>query len=109
MNFILELINSGSELIRPELEFVALAITVTLLIIFGPTLNSIITKRLTRFNRVVRILLFSLVCLFVYGLLLRGFNVLWVKFLEQFNDDFLFPFVVVLFIILGTLTEKNSK
>ncbi len=109
MDFIVGLIESASDFVGDHLEFVALAITVTMLIIFGSNLNSFVTKKIARFNRFVRILLFSLVCLFVYGLLLQSCNELWILFLEQFNDKFLAPFVVILFIILGSLVEKNNK
>jgi len=98
-----------SNFISPHLEFVAVAISVSILIIFGSGLNSFIKSKLAGQNRLLRLLAFTCVCIFLYGLLLKLSTVLMTALLRQFNDTFLSPIVIITFLILGHYAEKHNR
>jgi hypothetical protein len=109
MDSIVELIQSCSKFIEEYNPEVSVAISVSILVIFGGGLNGFIHKHIQQYRHVIRWLLFTLICIFVYGLLFNGFAWVINEILEQLNRKFLAPIVVVVFLILGYVAEKNNK
>ncbi len=109
MDFIQDILVSMSEFIEPHLQFVAVAISVSLLIIFGGGLNLFIKSKLAGANRVLRVLAFTGVCIFLYGFLLKISTWVLTELLEQFNDYFLSPIVIIVFLTLGHFAEKHNR
>lgn len=109
MDFFKDMLVSMSHFIGPHLQFVAVAVSVSLLIIFGGGLNLFIKSKLAGQNRFLRLLAFTGVCVFLYGFLLKISTWILTELLEQFNDHFLSPIVIITFLILGHFAEKHNR
>ena len=109
MQYVIKFIHSCSDFIDDYNNEVAVAISVSILVIFGGGLNAFIKAKIQTFNRFIKWVVFTLVCVFVYGLLLNGFTWVIHELLEQLNSTFLAPVVVIIFLILGYVAEKNNK
>ena len=65
MEYITAVINKFSGWMGPYLPEIAMAITATLLVVFGDKINRDVKKRIQKFNLVVRTGIFILVLLFL--------------------------------------------
>ena len=109
MQYIVKLIHSCSHFIEDYNNEVAVAISVSILVIFGGGLNTFIKTKIQPFNHFIKWVVFTLVCVFVYGLLLNGFTWVIYELLDQLNETFLAPIVLIIFLILGYVAEKSNK
>lgn len=109
MDFIVDLFNSFSEAISGHIDFMAMALTVSILIIYGMGFNGFVKSKLAGMNRILRWLIFTSICIFVYGMILKLGTVLFTALLKQFNNDFLAPVALVMFLTLGFFAEKHNR
>lgn len=109
MDFIVDLFNSFSEAISEYISFMASAITVSLLIIYGGGMNGFVKSKLAGMNRFFRWLVFTAICIFVYGMILELGTVLFSALLKQFDTDFLAPVALVTFLTLGFFAERHNR
>lgn len=86
-----------------------MAISVSILVIFGSGLNGFIKSKIGSMHQAFRWLIFTATCVFIYGLLLTAFSWVVSELLEQLNPTFLSPIVTLTFLILGYLAEKNNR
>ena len=104
-----KLIEAGSGAMRPHLANVALAISATLLAIFGSDINGGIKELIKNWHFLVRLAVFVLLVAFGYGALSLAFAHVLARLLGQIDDLYLAPVVVVTFILIGALAEHRRR
>ncbi len=109
MDFIIDLFISLSKIIRDHIDFAAMALSVSILIIYGTGFNSMIKSKLAGMNRFFRWMIFTAVCIFVYGIILKLGTELFSAMFKQFDNKFLSPVVITMFLTLGFYAEKHNR
>ncbi len=108
MDFVLAHIADLSRWSRSHLDEVALAVTATLLVLFGSQVNTFIQARLGSLPTAIRVPAFALACLAVYGAAMIFLTPWVVKGLAQFNNYALAPVLLIGVCLLGVLAERRS-
>ena len=108
MDFVLDHIADLSRWSRSHLDEVALAVTATLLVLFGSQVNGFIQARLGSLPTAVRVPAFALACLALYGAAMTFLTPWVVKGLAQFNNYALAPVLLIGVCLLGVLAERRS-
>lgn len=98
-----------SQWIRHFLPQVSLAITSTVLAVFGGEINCWVKSLIKRRPFLVRVSVFVLLVTFGYGALNIAISHLVSRILMKTDDLFLAPIVVVLFIIIGVIAEEKRQ
>ncbi len=109
MDFINHLADSVSYLIKPYLWQVSFAIVATLLVIYGADINGAVKKRIQRFNFVIRVMIFMLVCAFGYGFVTILLAKLLKECLDHLGGVYLAAVVCAFFFIVGILAERKRQ
>lgn len=99
----------ASQSIRPILPHVALAITSTLLAVFGGAINSWFKLAVKRYPFMVRVFAFVMLVAFGYGALNLALAHLLSRMLIKTDDFLLSPLVFVVFVGLGLLAEEQRQ
>ena len=104
-----ELLADFSGWFRPHLTFIASALIATILVIYGERINKALWVMVKGAHFIVRTLVFIALCAFGYGAI-AVFLVPWVKkALLLPGSLWLGPVVVVTFLLVGWLAERNSR
>jgi len=88
---------------------ISMALVATILIIYGNNINSAIKKQVSSTPFLVRFSVFVALCAFGYA----AASILLAKFvkilLRGLPDEYLAPFIIVLFLIEGLLAERKEQ
>jgi hypothetical protein len=109
MNPIIELIEHLSHWIRPYLWHLCMALAATLLAIYGGKINKWVRSMITGYHFLVRLSIFVLVCVFGYGMLTLLLTRVIAAMLVQASLTWLFPIVLLTFIFVGYLAERQRQ
>ena len=106
--WVTDLLSALSRWLREYVDMLALAMTATVLIIFGGDINRWVKRKVNKYNFAIRLLVFVLLCAVGYGLATIYTGHLVADFLRQINDVYLFPLIVLLLIGLGLIAENKQ-
>jgi hypothetical protein len=109
MSALTSLLSDLSSLCVPHLSFIASAIIATILVIFGERINKAVWTLVKGAHFIIRTLVFILLCAFGYGAIAVFLVPLVKKALLFSGSLWLGPVVVVVFILVGWLAEKQSR
>lgn len=98
-----------SQWFYPWLGEISMAIMATLLVIYGGSVNRLLKRQTSSLHFVFRTLLFILLCTFGYGALLIYITPILAQLLASVGMIYLGPLVVIVFITLGTIAEKQNR
>lgn len=107
MDMLTDLILALSKWTRFHLSDIALTIMVTALVLFGPSINAWARRSIGHLNVALRIVIFALVCIVAYGLSVIYITPLFTSALGNLNNYTLAPVLVMIFILMGILAERN--
>jgi len=107
MDLLLDLIVTLSRWSRSHLYDISLAIIATLLVLFGPSVNAWVQRNTSSMNFILRTLIFVLLCAVGYGLLIVFATPYLTKGLGLFNNFTLAPMLILVFLIVGILADRN--
>lgn len=107
MDLILDLLATVSRWSRGYLDEISLAVMATLLVLFGPALNSRLQRLIGNLNFILRTLLFVLICLLIYGLAIIYLSPWLAQGLGYFNNYSLAPVLLLLFFLIGLLADRS--
>lgn len=94
---------------RPHLTFIASALIATILVIYGDRINKAVWALVKGAHFIVRTLVFIALCAFGYGALAVYLVPLLKKLLLLPGSLWLGPVVVLVFVFIGLLAEKQSR
>jgi hypothetical protein len=97
-----------SEAMRPHLSQIAIAISMTLLAIFGSDINVGVKALVIKYPFLVRVAVFILLVVFGYGAASLGISYLFARALMQLDNHYLAAVVVLSFILVGVLAEHKG-
>lgn len=109
MNFLNDMVLSLSRLVTQHLETIAAALSATFFFIYGGTIHGLLRKSMQKYHFLVRLVVFTLLCAFVYGLLTVYTAVLLEKILACLGPLYLAPIVIGLFLLIGFLAERKKQ
>lgn len=92
---------------RSHLSGISLAILATLLVLFGPDLNTWVRQRIGSFNFVFRTLIFVALCALAYGVALVHLTPWLTRGLGQLNNYALAPFLLLVFLTIGIVADRR--
>ncbi|MFT2112148.1 DUF3392 family protein [Marinomonas sp. 2405UD68-3] len=109
IEFFLRLNGQLAHLMTPYINDISLALVATVLVIYGDKLNQVLKRVVSGWAFVARVLAFTLMCTFGYGLL-----TVWVQPFVQaalLAVTFVYRplFIVSCFAILGFLAERRRQ
>ncbi|MBF0675061.1 DUF3392 domain-containing protein [Pseudomonas sp.] len=107
MDIVLDLLVTLSRWSRGHLSEIALTLMATLLVLFGPSLNSWLRRQIGSLNFFLRTLLFMVFCALVYGLGIVFVTPWLVKGLAQLNNYSLAPVLLLAFVMLGIIADRR--
>ncbi len=99
--------NIVSAAVRPHLAGVALALSGTLLAIYGNDINGCVKAWVKQFPFVIRAVVFILLVAFGYGAAALAISHLVARWLGQVNDPYLALVTLCAFIAAGILAEHK--
>ncbi len=109
MDFVTHTVSAISSWMRPYAGHISIAIVATLLVISGSAINHTIRTYIQPYHFLIRTLVFILLCTFGYGML----SILLTPYVRQFiagmGNLYLAPVVVLLFLLLGFLAERQRS
>lgn len=94
---------------RPHLTFIASALIATVLVIYGSRINKAVWALVKGAHFIIRTLVFIALCAFGYGALTVYMVPLLRELLLFSGTLWLGPVVVVVFVVIGILAEKQSR
>jgi hypothetical protein len=97
-----------SQAMRPHLSQIAIAISMTLLAIFGSDINAGVKGLVAKYPFIVRVGVFILVVAFGYGAASLLISYLFARALMQLDNQYLAAVVVLSFILIGVLAEHKG-
>ena len=103
----LQLPGTASEVVRPYLSPIAVAITSTLLAIFGGDINGWMKEAVKPYPFVVRVACFVLLVAFGYGAVTLLIAHLFARVLASVNNSYLAVLIALTFIVIGMLAEHK--
>jgi hypothetical protein len=98
----------ASEAMRPHLSQITIAISATLLAIFGGAINSAVKRSVSKWPLVVRVLVFVLLVAFGYGAANIFASHLLARMLMQLDSRYLAVVIIVSFVLIGILAEHKG-
>lgn len=107
MDLILDLIVTLSRWSRSHLSDISLAIMATLLVLFGPAINAWVQRTIGNLNFVLRTLLLVVFCAVGYGLAIVFLTPWLAKGLAHFNNFTLAPVLILIFVVIGIMADRN--
>lgn len=107
MDFVLSFNRDIASLLTPHLSNIALAMTATVLVVFGDRVNKLLKRVVSQWAFVLRVAAFVLMCTFGYGLLTLWGQpvVLWV--LTHLPLALRPLLITSVFVFLGLLAERK--
>ena len=94
---------------RPHLTFIASALIATVLVIYGSRINKAVWALVKGAHFIIRTLVFIALCAFGYGALTVYMVPLLRELLLFSGTLWLGPVVVVVFVVIGSPAEKQSR
>lgn len=88
---------------------IALALIATLLVIYGSEINGLIKRQVRNLPYLARLLSFVLMCAFGYGAATIFLTPLAAHWLGQLPTQWLFPAVLLIFLVVGWLAERKNQ
>lgn len=107
MDLLLDLIVTLSRWSRSNLGDISLAIMATLLVLLGPAINAWLQRTTASFNFVLRTLIFIVFCAVAYGLAIVFLTPYMAKGLSYFNNFTLAPVLILIFVVIGIIADRN--
>ena len=107
MDLLLDLIVTLSRWCRSNLGDISLAIMATLLVLVGPLINAWLQRITAPLNFVVRTLIFIVFCALAYGLAIIFLTPYLAKGLAYFNNFTLAPVLILIFVVIGIMADRN--
>jgi len=107
MSFFTDLLITTSGWLRPHIAGISLAIVATLLVIYGSTINRIVKVHIQGMHFFIRTAAFVALCAFGYGLISIFLTPYVNKMLASISNLYLGSIVVLIFILLGFLAERQ--
>ena len=98
-----------SQSIRPVLPQISIAITSTVLAIYGSDINKRFKSAIRKQVFVVRVFAFVMLVAFGYGLLNLALARLVSRLLMRSDDLWLSPMVLLIFIAIGVIAEERRQ
>jgi hypothetical protein len=99
---------AGSEALRPHLFQIAIALSATVLAIFGNDINRAVKRLVNKHPFVVRAIVFVLLVAFAYGAATLYLSSLLARGLAWLDDRSLAAVVIVAFVLVGILAEQKG-
>jgi hypothetical protein len=93
---------------RPHLSYITIAISATLLAIFGNTINSGVKRSVSKWPLFVRVLIFVLLVAFGYGAANLFASHLLARLLMRLDDHYLAVVILVSFVLISILAEHKG-
>jgi hypothetical protein len=98
-----------SEWMHPHLHGIALAMIATILVIFGNDINRWVRKLVRKYNFIVRLLVFIVVCAAGYGIATVFLTQALAKLLGSIHNHYLPIVVAIIFLALGLTAEERNQ
>jgi len=93
---------------RPYLSQIAIAVSATLLAIFGSDINAAVKRVVREWPLVLRIVIFVLLVAFGYGAVTLMVSHFLAGMLMQLDDRYLSAVIVLAFVCIGALAEHKG-
>ncbi|MCG8603429.1 DUF3392 domain-containing protein [bacterium] len=100
---------SLSNWMRPYVYQISLALVTTLAVIYSSSINRSIRRQIRGLHFFMRTLIFVFVCTFGYGAAIVFVTPHISDMLRSLDRNWLAPIVVLSFLLLGVLGEKNKQ
>lgn len=107
MDVLVDLVVALSKWSRLHLRDISLAIMATALVLFGPAINAWVRRTIGHLNFAIRTVIFVLVCALGYGLAIIYLTPVLSSTLGHLNNYTLAPVLVMVFILIGILADRN--
>lgn len=107
MDWSLDLLISISQWIRPYLTEVSLAITATLLVVFGGDITNMLRKQISTLHFFLRMTVFVLFCAFGFGFMAAFLTPILASKMASMSNVWLAPSVVAIFYAIGFIAQKK--
>ncbi|MFW5858249.1 MAG: DUF3392 domain-containing protein [Planctomycetota bacterium] len=109
MAYVVRFVESLSQVLRPHLGEVAMALVATLLVVYGNEINAAVKRRVIAWPFVVRLAVFVLLCAVGYGAIIIFVSPLVAKGLARLGGVWLAPLVAAAFLVVGILAERKRQ
>lgn len=109
MDYLADLIEQFSEYLRDHQDFLALGLSLCLFLIGVLPINRFLKQKCSSMKRPARVLSFLLLALFGYPWLVKITQQLLNALFDQLNDYTLAPVMLLTFVILAVLIEKDKS
>lgn len=103
-----ELFQALSHWMSPYLWHICLAMSATILAIYGSSINEWLRKTIKGYHFLLRVTIFVVVCAFGYGLLSMLLAKALAALLEELPSAYLSPVVIGAFVAVGILAERHG-
>jgi hypothetical protein len=103
------LIVAASNAMRPHLAYVALAVSATLLAIFGSDISGGVKEWVKNWHFPVRLAVFVFLVTFGYGAMSLAFARFLAGLLGRIDDLYLAPAILITFVLIGALAEHKKN
>ena len=107
MDVLTDLVLALSKWTRFHLSDITLAMMACALVLFGPSMNARVRYSIGHLSFILRTLVFVLVCAAAYGLSIIYLTPILANALDQLNNYTLAPVLVMIFILIGILADRN--
>lgn len=101
------LIRSGN-LAHSHMDNITLALVATLLVVYGDHINRFVKKALRPYPRILRIIVFVMMCAFGYGFLTVLLTPVLANWFAMVSVKWLAPLVAAAFLWIGWIAEKKN-
>jgi hypothetical protein len=109
MDFLTGILLKLSAWMRPYLSQIATAMMVTLLVIYGSSVNRAVKKHISHHNFLIRLIVFVLLCAFGYGAVMALATPILAQYLSRLRGIYLSPVVILSFLFIGILAERKKQ
>ncbi len=108
MNFMVDILCGLSNFMKPHFVTIGVALTATVLILYGNDINRAVKTVLRRWHFMPRVLLFVAICSFGYGGATILGGTLFYNIIRQLSPAYQSPIIMLLFIGVGILAERKN-
>lgn len=104
-----QLLSLTAQWCKPYLTEISFSVVATLLVLFGGRINGEIKKIISSYHSALRILIFTLVSGFGYGLAIVYLSDIMEKILRYKTGSYLGLIVIGIFLLLGILLDRKRS
>ncbi len=105
---VVEAVTMVSGWMRPHVVVIGMAAVATLLVVYGESINRLVKRRIRSLPWVVRLLIFVALCAFGYASVAVFLGRAAGRIFGQLNNLWLAPVVIVVFLIIGWIAEREG-